>query len=106
MTAGHAFVLADGAPARLGAALEAAACLRALGRPVALLLKGPALRALADAAVTDAVAALARDGAAVAACQTDMDAAGMTAATLPPGVEPLGLLAFLAEHGSRQLVMA
>lgn len=102
---GLAFILADDSPARLAAALETAASAAALGRPVAVLLKGSALRALDHRPLADLLGMLlVEDGAALAVCQTDMDAAGLIAAALPAGVEPLGMVAFLADHADKQLV--
>lgn len=90
---------------RFAAAAELAATTAALGRPVALLLRGPALKALGEPPLTRALATLQELGATVSACQTAMAAHGLTAADLPPGVEPLGMVAFLAGRENWQALV-
>ncbi len=96
---GLLLVLTERGSARARAALETAAAAAALGRPVAVLLKGP------DLADCPALATLRELGAELGACQAAMADAGVTVADLPPGVQPTGLVAFLAGRETWQLLL-
>ncbi|WP_194744185.1 hypothetical protein [Thermaurantiacus tibetensis] len=85
---------------RAAAALEAAAVAAALGRPVAVLLKGP------DFTDCPRLAALRELGAELSACQAAMAEAGVAAADLPAGVAPRGLVAVMAGREDWQLLVA
>lgn len=87
---------------RFSAAMELAATSAALGRPVAVLLRGSAVQAR-KMAVVDTLLDL---GAHIAVCQTAMADRALSVADLPPGVQPLGLVAFLAGREDWQLVLA
>lgn len=97
---GLLLVLTEREGARAAAALETAAAMAALGRPVAVLLKG------ADFADCPALRTLRELGAELGACQAAMAEAGVTAADLPPGTTPSGLVAFLAGRADWQLLVA
>ncbi len=100
LRSGLLLILAERGTPRADAALETAAALAALGRPVAVLLKGP------DLGDCPALATLRELGASLHACQSAMAAAGVTADALPPGVAPAGLVALLAERADWQLLLA
>lgn len=87
---------------RFAAAMELAATMAALGRPVAVLLRGPAVQALGKAKAFDILFEL---GASLSICQTAMAACALTAADLPPGFEPLGMVGFLAGREDWQLAV-
>jgi predicted peroxiredoxin len=91
---------------RFAAAMELAATAAALDRPVALLLRGPAVRALGRKPVAQAFDMLFELGANISICQTAMAAHAMTAAGLPPGIEALGMVAFLQGREDWQLLLA
>ncbi len=80
---------------RFAATAELAATTAALGRPVAVLLRGAAAQSLGEPAAAKAFELLLELGAGISICQTAMAASGLTAADLPPGIEPLGMVAFL-----------
>jgi intracellular sulfur oxidation DsrE/DsrF family protein len=82
---------------RFSAAVEVAAAAAALGRPVAVLLKGPAL-----AAELDLLRAMDVE---LFACQTAMAAAGIPATALASGIEPTGLVALLAARADWHLLL-
>lgn len=90
---------------RFAAAMELAAASAALDRTVAVLLRGPAVRALGRPDVARAFDLLFELGANVSLCQTAMAAHGLTAADLPPGVEALGMVAFLSGRADWQVVV-
>jgi intracellular sulfur oxidation DsrE/DsrF family protein len=90
---------------RFAAAVELAAASAALDRTVAVLLRGPAVRALGRPDVARAFDLLFELGANVSLCQTAMAAHGLTAADLPPGVEALGMVAFLTGRADWQVVL-
>lgn len=100
LRSGLLLILTERGTPRAAAALELAAAAAALGRPVALLMKGP------DFADCPALATLRELGASLFACQTAMAAAGVVADALPPGVSPSGLVALLAERAGWQLLLA
>lgn len=89
--------------ARFRAAAELAAAVAATGRPVRVLAKGAALPALAEGG--EAFALLFELGAEVIACQTDLAAAGISAAALPAGVEAAGMLHALRGTSDWQLLL-
>lgn len=103
---GLLLIVSDGAGKRLEAAREVAAASAALGRPVAVLLRGDAAAALRDGALEPTLALLAELGVDVALCQTAMAAAGLEAADLPAGVVPHGLVGFMAARADWQLLLA
>ena len=90
---------------RFAAAVELAAASAALDRTVAVLLRGPAVRALGRPDVARAFDLLFELGANVSLCQTAMAAHGLMAADLPPGVEALGMVAFLTGRADWQVVL-
>jgi|GEM_PF-3141358 intracellular sulfur oxidation DsrE/DsrF family protein len=90
---------------RFEAALELAAAAAALGRPVAVLLRGPAVLAVRRAGRVRAFDLLFELGARVSLCQTAMAAHGVTAADLPTGVAATGLVALLAGRADWQLAI-
>jgi predicted peroxiredoxin len=95
-------VSADGA--RLATALTLAAAAAALRRSVTMLFDGASVTALA---APDPLLAAALDlGVRVTACQTGLADTGMSAADLPPGVTSGGMVAFLAQAGDAQLLLA
>lgn len=102
---GLLLVMTEAAGERFAAAIELAATVAALDRPVAVLLRGPAVAALGSAEVAGAFDLLFELGANVAICQTAMAALGLQVAELPPGVEALGMVAFLAEREQWQLLL-
>ena len=98
-----AIIVGDGGP-RLDTALTLAAAAAALGRTVTMLFDGGSVMALRD---PGAMLATALDlGVAVTACQTGLAAAGMTAADLPSGVVPGGMVGFVAQAADAQLLLA
>lgn len=94
---GLLLILTEAEGPRAAAAIEVAAASAALGRPVAVLLRGAALGA--DCSV------LRELGVPLAACQTAMAEAGMGADDLADGVEPLGLVAFLSGREGWQILL-
>jgi len=94
---------AQGEP--FAAAIELAAATAALDRPVAMLLRGPAVQALGQPHVARAFDLLFELGADIGICQTAMATHGLTAADLPPGVEAHGMVAFLSGRASWQLAI-
>jgi len=98
-------VVSEASSERFAATVELAAAAAALDRPVAVLLRGPAARALGQPEVARAFDLLFELGVEVGLCQTAMAAYGMVAADLPPGVEAHGLIAFLAGRADWQLVV-
>jgi intracellular sulfur oxidation DsrE/DsrF family protein len=96
---GLLLILTDTRGERFEAALELAATAAALGRPVAVLLRGAAVQA------ADACAVLLELGATVSVCQTAMAAQGLEAAALPANVEPGGMVGFLAGRADWQLAV-
>jgi predicted peroxiredoxin len=90
---------------RFAATVEVAAAAAALDRPVAMLLRGPAVKALGQPTIARAFDLLFEMGVEVGLCQTAMAAHGMVATDLPPGVEAHGLVGFLAGRADWQLVV-
>ena len=86
-------------PARALSALGIASAAAALGRDVALLFDGPGVGTLE--AVADALATALSLGVRVSACTTGL---ADHAVALPPGVEPGGIVAFLAANPAAQLL--
>jgi intracellular sulfur oxidation DsrE/DsrF family protein len=90
---------------RFAAAIELAAASAALDRAVAVLLRGPAVKALGRRDVAKAFDMLFELGVDVGLCQTAMAAHGLTAKDLPGGVEAHGMVAFLSGRGDWQVVL-
>jgi intracellular sulfur oxidation DsrE/DsrF family protein len=103
---GLLLIVSEASGERFAAALELAGAAAALGRPVAVLLRGPAVAALGRRPVASAFDLLFELGAEVSLCQTAMAAHALTAADLPPGVEAHGMVAFLAGREDWQVVLA
>jgi intracellular sulfur oxidation DsrE/DsrF family protein len=102
---GLLLIVSEAEGERFAAAIELAAASAALDRPVAVLLRGPAVAALGRATVARALDLLFELGADVGICQTAMAAHGLTAADLPPGIEALGIVAFLGGRADWQLLL-
>lgn len=102
---GLLLIVSEAPGLRFSAAIELAGASAALGRPVAVLLRGPAVAALGQPAVAAAFDLLLELGADVAICQTALDAHQMTAADLPPGIEALGMVAFLSARAGWSVVL-
>ncbi len=117
---GLAVVLSEANHARLHAALTLACAAAALGRPVRLFFHGESVAALTPgrhwqgdtayrAAGLPSVGELVENalalGVAAMACQTGMQMIGVTAASLPEGIEAGGMVAFLADARDDELVM-
>lgn len=100
---GLLLLLTETGTERAAAALEVAAVTAALQRPVAVLLRGAALDVLQGSPALEMLREL---GAEVAVCQTAMAAQGLASADLPTGVEPAGLVSFLAGRADWQLLLA
>ncbi len=98
-------VVSEAGGERFAATLEIAAAAAALDRPVAMLLRGPAVQALGEPQIARAFDLLFELGVEIGLCQTAMAAHGMVAADLPPGVEAHGLVGFLSGRASWQLVV-
>lgn len=98
---GLRLILTESAGDRAEAAIELAATMAALGRPVAVLLRGAALKLNGPT-----IAMLTELGVTVFACQTAMAAAGISAASLPEGVRAGGMVGFLADAGDAALLLA
>lgn len=90
---------------RFAAGVELAAASAALDRPVAVLLRGPAVKALGCREVAQAFDLLVELGAEVGICQTAMAAHGLSAADLPSGVEAHGMVGFLGGRAGWQVVV-
>ena len=113
---GLSIVVSGPDPSRLHAALSMAAAWAALERPARIFLQAEAAGLLArldDEAggggqpslrelLTESLAL----GVTVIACQTGLALSGLSAESLPEGVETGGLVGFLAERGEDQLMMA
>lgn len=100
---GLLLILTDLAGARFRAGLEVAATAAAMGRPVRVLVKAPAIKQLAQ---NPSVLTLLQElGAELIVCQTDLSSAGLEAASLPPVVEPAGLLHAMRETDGWQLLL-
>ena len=102
---GLLLVISEAGGERFAAAIEVAAAAAALDRPVAMLLRGPAVKALGQPKLSRAFDLLFEMGVEVGLCQTAMAACGMVAADLPPRVAAHGLVAFLAGRADWQLVV-
>jgi intracellular sulfur oxidation DsrE/DsrF family protein len=103
---GLLLIVSEAEGERFAAAVELAAASAALDRGVAVLLRGPAVKALGRADVAKAFDMLFELGVDVGICQTAMAAHGLTAADLPLGVEAHGMVRFLSGRGDWQLVLA
>lgn len=90
---------------RFTASIELAAAAAALGRPVELLLRGPAVNAFDQRDAAQGLDLLRELGARIWVCQTAMANQGLTAADLPPGVEASGIVALLTGRADWQLLM-
>jgi intracellular sulfur oxidation DsrE/DsrF family protein len=102
---GLLLIVSEAEGERFAAAVEVAAASAALGRGVAVLLRGPAVKVLGHPHVAKAFDLLFELGVDVGICQTAMAAHGLTAGDLPPGVEAHGMVAFLGGRGDWQLVL-
>jgi intracellular sulfur oxidation DsrE/DsrF family protein len=102
---GLLLIVSEAEGERFAAAIELAAASAALDRAVAVLLRGPAVKALGRANVAKAFDMLFELGVDVGICQTAMAAHGLTAADLPGGVEAHGMIAFLGGRGDWQIVL-
>lgn len=102
---GLLLIVSEAEGERFAAAIELAAASAALDRPVAVLLRGPAVGALGRPDVARAFDLLFELGADVGICQTAMAAHGLCAQDLPPGIEAHGIVAFLQGRGDWQLVL-
>lgn len=102
---GLLLIVSEAEGERFAAAIELAAATAALDRPVAVLLRGPAVKALGRTNVAKAFDLLFELGADVGICQTAMATHGLTAADLPPGIEAHGMVAFLQGRGDWQVVV-
>ena len=91
---------------RFRAGVELAATAAALGRPVALLLRGAAAAGLRDGRLGPPLSLLAELGVEAGICQTAMAEHGLVAADVPVGVTPTGMVAFLRGRADWQLVLA
>jgi predicted peroxiredoxin len=89
-------ILSETGGERFSAALELAAATAALGRPVTLFLRGPAVTRLHEPYVTEALTLLTDLGATLTACQTALATHNIPATTLPAGIEATGLISLLA----------
>lgn len=105
MTAGLLLVLTEAGGDRARAAIETAAAAAALGRPVAVLLRGGAAAALRHGGMDPALALFDGLGAEIVCCQTAMAEQGVAAADLPAGVVPGGLVGFLAGREGWQILL-
>jgi intracellular sulfur oxidation DsrE/DsrF family protein len=103
---GLLLIVSEAQGERFAAAVELAASSAALDRPVAVLLRGPAVKALGRVEVAKAFDLLFEMGADVGICQTAMATHGLTAADLPPGVEAHGMVGFLSGRADWQIVLA
>lgn len=103
---GLLLILTEAGGERCSAAVELAAVCAAMDRPVAVLLRGQAAGALHAPAITAALKLLIELGAEINLCQTAMADHGLDAEDLPPGVEPLGMMAFMEGRGGWQIVLA
>ena len=117
---GLAVVLSEANHGRLHAALTLACAAAALGRPVRLFFHGDSVAALTagrqwqgDAtyraaglpSVGELVESALGLGAQLMACQTGLQMIGVTAASLPEGIETGGMVAFIADARDDDLVM-
>jgi intracellular sulfur oxidation DsrE/DsrF family protein len=102
---GLLLIVSEAEGERFAAAVELAAASAAMDRAVAVLLRGPAVKALGRPKVAKAFDLLFELGANVSLCQTAMATHGLTAADLPPGIEALGMVAFLSGRADWQIVV-
>jgi intracellular sulfur oxidation DsrE/DsrF family protein len=103
---GLLLILSETEGERFTAAIELAAATAALGRPVTLHLRGPAVTRLHLPAVAEALTLLTDLGATLTACQTALATHDIPAITLPEGIEPTGLIALLTPRADWQLLLA
>lgn len=105
MTAGLLVILTCADGERFAAATETAAAAAALGRPVALLLRGKAVTL--GAPLPPALALLAEMGAEIGYCQTALAERQLDAAAhIPPEGKATGLIRFLANRHDWQILLA
>src|SRR5687768_15632787 len=112
---GLSIVVAGSDPARLHAALSMAAAWAALERPARIFLQAEAAGLLArlddegsgggQPSLRELLTESLALGVSVFACQTGLALNGLSAESLPEGVETGGLVGFLAERGEDQLMM-
>lgn len=102
---GLLLIVSEAEGERFAAAVELAAASAALDRGVAVLLRGPAVKALGRVEVAKAFDLLFELGVDVGICQTAMAVHGLTADDLPPGVEAHGMVAFLSGRADWQIVL-
>ena len=98
-------IVSEAGGERFAAAVELAAASAALDRPVAMLLRGPAVQALGQPHGAPAFDLLFELGVELGICQTAMAAHGLAASDLPPGIEAHGMVAFLSGRGDWQLAL-
>ncbi len=102
---GLLMIVSEAEGERFAGAMELAAASAALDRPVAVLLRGAAVKALGRRNVATAFDLLFELGADVGICQTAMAAHGLAAADLPPGIEAHGMVGFLSGRAGWQIVI-
>ena len=118
---GLAVIFGEASHARLHAGLTLACSAAALGRAVRLFFHGEAVAALSPArhwagdatyaaagvpTVAELIAAALDLGVPVMACQSGLHLCGLSAAMLADGIEPGGMVAFLADARDAQLLLA
>ena len=112
---GLSIVVSGTDPSRLHAALSMAAAWAALERPARIFLQAEAAGLLArldgetgngQPSLRELLGESMALGVAVIACQSGLALSGLSAESLPEGVETGGLVGFLAERGDDQLMMA
>lgn len=103
---GLLLILTEAVGERFSAAVELAAAAAALDRPVAVLLRGPAVSATGRPEVAKVYDLLFEMGASVSLCQTAMVAHGLTPRDLSGGIEAVTMAGFLAGREDWQLVLA
>lgn len=101
---GLLLIISEAEGERFAAGMELAAASAALGRPVAVLLRGPAVAAALGSPGPFQI--LFDLGVDVGVCQTSMAAHGLSAETLPSGASPTGMVAFLSGRECWQSVLA
>ncbi len=103
---GLLLILSEAEGERFAAATELAAASAALDRPVAVLLRGPAVARLAETPLPQSLALLGELGVELCACQTSLAAQGVSAESLPSAIRPLGMIAFLSDRAGWQTVLS
>lgn len=118
---GLAIIVAEANHSRLHAALTAACAAAALGRPVRMFFHGEAVSLLEPHSAWSGNATCTSHGLptlpdlfgsaadldiVMMACASGLHLCGMAAAALPDGIEPGGMVAFLADAKADQLLFA